>query len=433
MHPSTMKHPLSKILSALLMALCCTHPALAAQAQADELPPEDLVRQHILARPEVRASASALQADQAEADRLKAGPHEFTVRLTGQQRRSSDTLSDGLIDRRHYAETQLVLERTLRASNKARQDNIVGEAGLRLAQVRRADAIHEASRQLLRAWIDWLRERATVSLWQEQEKDQTELARHAERRVKAGDAARTEWRLQEASAAQTHANLISAQAREATAKAILDTQYPGLTAAAHIELARPHERDFPAEAGTDVTQRLTERSHEWRMARLHAELIGARAARISQERSADPTVGIYAASERGGAERVLGISLSMPLAGEARSASERQAVAQRTEAEQQADAIRQKVLTEASTAWLTAQSALTAWQSQEQARQRHEQVFKTVVRAWELGEYSHSEVLMARRQFMEAALAEINARADARHAALRLKLDLHDTWEFDDE
>ncbi|TAK94610.1 MAG: TolC family protein [Aquabacterium sp.] len=432
-HSSSMKHPFSKTLLALLMALCGASPLLAAQAQTDELPPADQVRQHILAHPEVRAAAAALQADQADADRLKAGPHEFTVRLAGQQRHTSDTLSDGLIDRRRYTETQLTLERTLRTGNKARQDSIVGEAGVRLAQVRRADAIHEASRSLLRSWFDWLRERATVNLWQEQEKDQAELTRHAERRVKAGDAARTEWRLQEASAAQTHANLISAQAREAMAKAVLDTQYPGLSAAANIELVQPQQRDYPADTGPVVTQWLTERSHEWRMARLHAELIGARAERISQDRSADPTVGIYAASERGGAERVMGISLSLPLAGEARSAAERQALAQRTEAEQQAEAIHQKVLTEASTAWLTAQSALTAWQSQEQARQRHEQVFKTVVRAWELGEYSQSDVLLARRQFMETALAEINARAEARHAALRLKLDLHETWEFDDE
>lgn len=435
-HSSSMKHPLSMTLSALLVALTCTSSVLAAEAQTDELPPAEQVRQHILARPEVRAAAAALQANQAEADRLKAGPHEFVVRLAGQQRRTSDVLSDGLTDRRRYTETQLALERTLRSGNKGRQDSIVGEAGVRLAQVRRADAIHETSRSLLRAWIDWLRERATVSLWQAQEKDQAELTRHAERRVKAGDAARTEWRLQEASAAQTHANLISAQAREAMAKAVLDTQYPGLTAAASIELAQPQQRDlrdYPADTGPVVAQWLTERSHEWRMARLHAELIGARAERISQDRSADPTVGIYAASERGGAERVMGISLSLPLAGEARSAAERQALAQRAEAEQQTDAIRQKVLTESSTTWLTVQSALTAWQSQEQARQRHEQVFKTVVRAWELGEYGQSDVLLARRQFMEAALAEINARAEARHAALRLKLDLHETWEFDDE
>lgn len=434
-HP-TMISPLALTLSTLVWAACAAMPALAAQAAhsvPQELPPQDLVRQHILARPEVRAAASAMQADQADAERLKAGPHEFTLRLAAQQRRSSDTMSDGLIDRRRYAETQLALERTLRTGRKARQDDVIGDAAVKLAQVRRADAIHEASRGLLRAWIDWLRERATVSMWQEQESAQDELTRHAERRVKAGDAARTQWRLQEASAAQTHANLVGAQARELAARAVLDTQYPGLTSSGEAALASPQLLDYQADQQAVVTQDLAERSHEWRVARLHADLVSARATRTSLDRSTDPTIGIYAASERGGAERVLGLSLSVPLAGAARSASERQAQALRVEAEQQAEAIHQKVRTEAVTAWQAMQSAQLAWQSQDLARQRHEQVLKTVVRGWELGEYSQSDVLLARRQFTEAALAEINARAEARHAALRLKLDLHETWEFDDE
>lgn len=432
----TMQHPRPCALSALTLALftwLALPAAHAAETPVDELPPVELVRQHILARPEVRAAAAAQQADQADAERLKAGPHEFTMRLSGQQRRTSDKLADGLTDRQRYTETQLSLERTLRSTGKASQDSAIGDAAIKLAQIRRADAIHESSRGLLRAWVDWLREQATVKLWQSQVADQTELTRHAERRVKAGDAARTEARLQEASAAQVQANLIGAQASEATARALLDTQFPGLTAAAPAQLRAPSQADFPAEPGTTVTQWLEERSHEWRMARLHAELVRARAQRTSLDKSADPTVGVYAASERGGAERVLGVSLSLPFAGSARSAADRQAQALSVEADQQAEAVRQKVRTESATAWLMAQSALSAWQSQDQARQRHEQLLKTMVRGWQLGEYSQSDVLLARRQFMDAALAEINARAQARHAALRLKLDLHDTWEFDDE
>ena len=431
-----MNKPCSRALSVLTLALLAAHAVLtahAAESPVDELPPVELVRQHILARPEVRAATAAQQADQADAARLKAGPHEFTVRVAGQQRRTSDTLADGLTDRQRYNETQLSLERTLRSSSKASQDAAIGEAAIKLAQIRRADAIHESSRALLRAWVDWLREQATVKLWQAQVADQAELTRQAERRVKAGDAARTELRLQEASAAQVQASLISAQANEAAARALLDTRFPGLTASAPAELRAPSQADFPTEPGTTITQWLEERSHEWRLAQLQADLVRARAQRISLDKAADPTLGVYAASERGGAERVLGVSLSMPFAGEARSAAARQAQAMSLEAEQQAEVVRQKVRTEAATAWLTAQSALSAWQSQDQARQRHEQLLKTMVRGWQLGEYSQADVLLARRQFMDAALAEIQARAQARHAALRLRLDLHDTWEFDDE
>jgi hypothetical protein len=33
---------------------------------------------------------------------------------------------------------------------------------------------------------------------------------------------------------------------------------------------------------------------------------------------------------------------------------------------------------------------------------------------------------------VDAALAELSARAEARHAALRLQLDLHRLWDLDD-
>ena len=395
----------------------------AASSPAPDLPPENAVRQHILNRPAVRAASSAQQADLADAERVKAGPYEFTLRLAGQQRRTAEN--------QRYIESQIALERTVRNWGKAAQDDAIGNASTQLAQVRKADSIHESSRALLRTWMDWLRERETVKLWQTQVSDQVAVTRHAASRVKAGDAAQIDLRLQEASQAQAIANLELALSREGSARALLDVQYPGLSTHAPSTMYGPVQTDLPGNTG--VTDQLTERSHELRMAKAHVQLIQARAERSRLDQTIDPTVGIYAASDRSGAERVLGVMISLPLAGKARNAMAQQALAQANEAEHQSEAIAQKVRTESTVAWLSARSAFTAWQGQELARQKQEQVLQSIAKGWQLGEYSQSDILLARRQYIDAALSEINARAEARHAAARLKLDLHEMWEFDDE
>ncbi|MBO9513411.1 MAG: TolC family protein [Variovorax sp.] len=428
---NALRLPISSAVAALVLSLALLPLAHAADEPANELPPESLVRQSILAMPEVKAATAALQADQAEADRLRAGPHEFTLRLQGQQRRVNEP-QDGVPNRQRYGEYQLALERTLRGAGKAAQDEAIGEATLAAAQIRRSDAIHEASRALLRAWIDWLREGAIVEFRQKQAADQAELTRIAATRVKAGDAARNELRLQEANAAQAQAELATALAREAAARAGLDARYPGLAPVRHAALAVPRAEDLPAGSGESVRSDLEERSHEWRLARQQATLAEARALRTALEHRVDPTVGLYAGVERGGAERIVGVSLSLPLAGAARQAAERQARAQADQAGENARAIQQKVHAEAAIAWTQLRSTFEGWQRQEAARRQHEDVLQATVRGWRLGEYGQADVLLARRQFTEAALAEITARAEARHAALRLRLDLHQSWEFDE-
>jgi outer membrane protein TolC len=421
---------LALALSLVMMGSTTAH---AAEPLPSDLPAEAVLRAHILQQPDVLGASSALRADQAESDRLQAGPHEFNVRLSAQRRRSTEPMVDGTNSRQHFMESQLAVERTVRAWGKADQDEKLGQATIALGQMRRADAIHEASRRFLRTWMDWQRESATARLWQEQVQAQAELTRIAQQRVKAGDAARTEWRQQEAMAAQLQTEAVQARARAAALQAILDTRYPGLTASAQPALLPPTAADLPGVDVPTLAQQLRERSHEARLARLQAELAEAQARRIQLERRADPTLGVYAASERGGAERLLGISVSMPISGAARSAADRQAQAQAQQALQASQLVDQRVHAEALAACLDARASYEIWTHQLEALRRQEEVLQTTVKGWQLGEFSQADVLLARRQYTDAALAEIKARTEARHNALRIKLDLHDIWEFDEE
>ncbi len=54
-----------------------------------------------------------------------------------------------------------------------------------------------------------------------------------------------------------------------------------------------------------------------------------------------------------------------------------------------------------------------------------------VSKAYAAGESGINEVLVARRQAVEAALAARVAQANAREAYLRLLLDAHELWAFD--
>lgn len=427
-----MKAPVARrAMAAWTMVLLAVQAAAQGAPAPQDLPPEARVREALLARPQVRAARAAIEAERAEAQRLRRGPEEFVLRAGAQQRRAEEA-GAAVPARRRYAETQIALERPWRSAAKAAQDETIGRAALELARIEAADAAHEASRALLREWFDWLRERGAVALWQEQLRTQEQLVAHAGKRVKVGDAARTELRVQEAARAQVAASLAGALSREATARAGLDLNYAGLTALAPTAPDLPHAEDFApaADAGLDAV--LEERSHELRAAQAREQLARARADRVALDVRPDPTFGVHIGSERAGAERIVGVSVAIPLAGAARTEAARSAAARADEAALRREAVRLKVRMQATADRLTARSALDVWRRQDDARAHWAETVALLQRGWELGELPQADALVARRQYVEAALAELAARTEARHAALRLQLDLHSLWDVDD-
>lgn len=425
-------HVARPAVAAWAFALFALPAAGQALQPADDLPPESRVREALLARPHVRAALAAVEAERAEAQRLRRGPEEFVLRAGVQQRRA-DEAGAAIATPRRFAETQIALERPWRSAAKAAQDETIGRAALELARTEAADAAHEASRALLREWFDWLRERGTVALWREQLRTQEQLLAQAGRRVKAGDAARTELRLQEAAWAQVGASLAAAVLREASARAALDLNYPGLTALAPAMPRLPQAQDLAFAADDGLEAMLEEGSHELRAAQAREQLAQARANRVALDARPDPTFGLHIGSERAGAERIVGVSVSIPLAGAARTDAARSAAARADEAALRREAVRLKVRTQARADRLAARAALDVWRRQEDARARLFDTAALLQRGWELGELPQSDALVARRQYVEAALAELAARTEARHAALRLQLDLHRIWDTVDD
>ena len=73
-----------------------------------------------------------------------------------------------------------------------------------------------------------------------------------------------------------------------------------------------------------------------------------------------------------------------------------------------------------------------AAQAQAQAASLQRSAAERTLRAYRAGESGLPELLTARRVLADALLAENLARSEAQESDSRLRLDLHELWDFDD-
>lgn len=123
------------------------------------------------------------------------------------------------------------------------------------------------------------------------------------------------------------------------------------------------------------------------------------AARARADRIPDPTVGVYTASEAFRNERIVGLSLSIPLSGSYRSERMHQAL-------QEAEAARAKVKRDSA---------------------------RLTQRAYGLGEADLQTLLLARRQALDASTAAEQARVEALRWHCRLLIDAHLIWALEED
>jgi outer membrane protein TolC len=150
--------------------------------------------------------------------------------------------------------------------------------------------------------------------------------------------------------------------------------------------------------------------------------------RAEADYTPDPTLGMFYANESDGDEKVLGVSVTLPLSGKARHAS---AEMQRAEvevlAEEEAATIR-RLRAEAAANWQRAHAAVESHAQLKAASAAVAEHADLARRAYELGELGLSESLLARRSAIESRLATEQARLAANEAVARLLLDAHQLW-----
>jgi outer membrane protein TolC len=391
---------------------------------APGLPPTEIVARVLLAQPAVQAAGSQIRVEEANRRRLEAGGYEWNLRLGGQQRRSRP--ASGPDER--FNEWNAAIERPLRLPGKASLDSELGAAGVALAATGHGDALHEASRHLLKSWFVWLRENAAASQWSAQLGLLDKQAKAVQRRQQLGDAARLETIQTAAALAQAAAQLAQARVRQQTAAEDLRRRYPGLPIATPTAIANP----IPVEGGeTDWVTAILEQSHELELSRGETQRARIAASRASGDRLPDPTFGLHVSCERAGEDQIVGAYLSIPLPGGARRAASDAAAAQSEVAIHREAAATRKISAEAAMLYQSASAAFASWQASRNAAERLGEAAEMTARAYQLGEGSLNELLAARRLANEAELSARLMQLDALELHYRLQLDAHRLWALD--
>ena len=423
--PAQLPPPRSRLMLALLAALAggaaWAGDEHGAGPLAADLPPSAQVQVVLQEHPLVQAAGAGVRMEEANRDRLLAGPYEFTV-TAATARRHDRT------ERTRTREHELGLERTFRLPGKAARDAEIGAAGVSEARYALGDARHETARLLLARWFDWQRAAAAVGDWQAQV-DNLRLQRDvAEKKVKLGEAARLELLQAEAQLFQAEAELARMQNEQARLTVEWQQNFPAIALPQEAVVVPPSPLPADSVQHESWRTRLLEENHELAVARGAARKSRLQAGRLDADRLPDPSLGLAVARERDGAERVVGVQLSIPLPGAGRSADARagQAAAEAAGAREA-----QALLRAESGARQTIQLALSSysqWQRLADVAQRLDENLRLQEKAWRLGEGQFAEVQQTRRQAIEARLAASRARLDANEARYRLLLDMHALW-----
>jgi len=397
-------------------------PAHAADLDSGppaDLPPLAAVQQALAAQPMVRAAEAELRGAKAARDGLKAGEYEFGLSV-GSQRR---TLRGGP----SYTEWNVAVERRLRLPYKASLDGQIGDQGVMAAEARIGDARHESARLLLSQWYAVRRASLEADLWRQQAELLKTQQRIVETRVKRGDAARLEQIQAEAALAQALSQGASAEAHQKVALAELQARYPELPAPDGQTSAPPK-----IEGNEASWQALTlEHNHELLMIQHELDKARLQTSRAEANRLPDPTLGLHAANEQGGNDKIVGVTLSLPWPGGGRHAQVQIQLAQVDALSEQEAAVRRRLVAESVANWQRATSGLEAWQRLEDATRAVAQHAALARRAYELGELGLSEALFAQRVALDSLLAAGQARLSANEAVARLLLDAHQLWQLE--
>ena len=416
MNATTFKHT--------LLALALLASGAQAQTLQDWLPSSAQVAPVLQASPTLQAARAHQEAQLQRARGVEAGSGEWALRLNQQQRRVRDP-------QERFAETTVALERPLRLWGKAGMDAQLAEQDRNVARIGLADAMHEASRQLLTHWFGALRAQLDADSAERELQLALELDRHARARLRQGDISPLDARLAEAELQRSQAQARLMQAERARSTALLQRLYPGLPA----RPALPTEGlDLPP-LSTDLATALQDylaHNHELNLLKSEALRQQQLAERIERDRWPDPTVGLFSARERAGSEQLVGVSVAMPLSGTWRESQARAAASEARALHDKVQHLERNLASEFEARWLQATHQQQALAALQRAAATQRLAADKSLTAYTLGEHSMTELIQNRRLANEQQLASQRLRLDWLYNRAQIELDAHRLWDLDD-
>ncbi|MBJ2163757.1 TolC family protein [Acidovorax sp. IB03] len=406
--------------SAALMTLSA--PAGAwVNGSVPELLATPLVRQALDQDPAVLEARRTLAASGHGAAALRAGAHEWTTRATVQSRRY------GAGGRSN--EWEAGLERAFRIGGKAKLDGDIGDVEIGIAKAQVGEALHESARTLADLWMDVVASRRLKEVITEQRGFAQDSLKAVESRRKAGDASVLEVNLATTDLIEVDRQLNAATTAEAKAQAKLRARFPLIT-----ELPQPIADPLPLETPqAQWLERILAESDPIRVAEGLAKKAALTADRLRADRTPDPTVGVFVASEARRSERIYGVSVSIPLAGTYRNERMLQALQEAEAARTRLDGKRREVEMEVTETYIDAMGSYERWRLTSQGLTATQNSARLTQRAYSLGEVDLQGLLLARKQALDATIAAEQARVEALRAQSRLMIDAHLVWDLEED
>ena len=406
-----------KKISAVAALAAAAIPAWAdSRPTPPDLPPTELARQSIDQAPTVVEARRALAASTHGAAALRVGPNEWTTKLSAQRRRYDNAGTSN--------EWNAALERTIRIGGKAEIDAQLGDTELLIGRARVGEARRDAARALADLWIDASATSRQRDLWAEQLGFAEASHQAVDKRRKAGDASVLDLNVARADLIEVQRQLSAATTAVAKARARLEVRFPTLK-------YEPRPAAEPIELGMTLPQwrdRILAESDPVKIAEGLLRKAELTAARSKAERIPDPTVGVYTASEAFRSERIIGLSLSIPLSGSYRSERMQQALQEAEAARAMVERQRREEEAQIVEAYVDAESGLARWRLASQGLSTTRDSARLTQRAYSLGEADLQTLLLARRQALDASTAAEQARAEALRWHYRLLVDAHLIW-----
>lgn len=406
----------------ILLAVLC-HWTLNAEA-SELLPPDDQIKAALFASPQISSALSRRDSVLARAGAIEAGPAEFSVKANRQRRAMRDTSSA------RYQEHYLALERPIRYWGKLSADSDLATSTKEFGAVEYSDAMHETSRELLSNWFSFLKSRQSRVATERNKELGHQLSAIVQARFKVGEISRLDSELVSAEQSRLNAAYHLAVSNENSFAAIMNNFYPAIRLTESADLSVLNIPPY-SDAKDTAKQLYLRQSHELNLARIEAQRQANTAKRVGLERIPDPTVGLYRSREVGDTEVVNGISISIPIPGSGRSYTAQAAYAEAESSRYKFMLMQQKVETDFEKLWQDMASRRAAAISLNEAAKVQNEAATKAQKAYIHGEGTIADLIYSRKVANETQLSSELMTLDAYHAHYRLRLDMHQIWDFD--
>ncbi len=398
---------------------------LAGTAQAVEavtppsLLPTGIARPLLEQDPGVAAARAGLEVALQEVGILDQSPYEWTTRATGQQRR----VETGP----RYNEWNVGIERAIRLPGKAAADRNIGKATVDESQARYGEALHEAARELMALWVNWLAAENARELAETSLKSVQSSLTAVEKRFRAGDASKLDVSIARAELAEQRRLDNDAKTQATATWSRLSTRFPGVN---RQVMALP----APLPIGEDAAfwrDRILAENDVLKVVQALMLKAEAHAERARADKAPDPTLGVYTASEVGGRERISGVMISIPIPGGVRDSRSAKAIAAVEVSRHEVELKKRQLEAEIASAVATARGAYDSLQIANEGAVAMQENASLMQLAYTLGEAELQALLLARRQATTAMNNALQAQVTALKTYYGLLIDAHLIWDLE--